>query len=68
MIDRVHLELTDEDIGKISHAYHAWRGDENAVGYEDVPGFCRSVKLEEIRQRGHVLTPPRYVGREPTEG
>jgi len=27
MIDRVHRELTDEDIQKIAGAYHAWRGD-----------------------------------------
>ena len=32
--------------------------------YQDIPGFCRSVKLDEIAQHGHVLTPGRYVGAE----
>jgi len=27
LIDRVHRELTDEDIAKIAGTYHAWRGD-----------------------------------------
>src|SRR6266487_2098796 len=27
LIDRVHRELTDADIGKIAGTYHAWRGD-----------------------------------------
>jgi type I restriction enzyme M protein len=27
-------------------------------------GFCRSVRLEEIREHGYVLTPGRYVGAE----
>jgi type I restriction enzyme M protein len=27
MIDRVHRELTDDDIARIAHTYHAWRGD-----------------------------------------
>src|ERR1700732_1361537 len=27
IIDRVHRELTEEDIGKIAGTYHAWRGD-----------------------------------------
>lgn len=27
LIDRVHRELTDEDIAKIVSTYHAWRGD-----------------------------------------
>jgi len=28
----------------------------------DIPGFCKSSTLEEIRQRGYVLTPGCYVG------
>lgn len=36
-------------------------------GYEDVPGFCKSVSLEEVKQHGYVLTPGRYVGAEATE-
>jgi type I restriction enzyme M protein len=62
MIDRVHRELTDEDVAKIAGTYHAWRGDPGAVVYADVPGFCKATTIEEIRKHGHVLTPGRYVG------
>ena len=62
MIDRVHRELDDDDIRKIADTYHAWRGDKEVGDYEDVPGFCRSATLEDIRQHNHVLTPGRYVG------
>ncbi len=64
MVDRTHRELTDEDIQKIADTYHAWRGEKEAGEYRDVPGFCKSARLEEIRQHGHVLTPGRYVGAE----
>jgi len=64
LIDRVHRDLSDEDIGKIASTYHAWRGEEGAGTYEDVPGFCKSASLEEIRKNGYVLTPGRYVGAE----
>ena len=67
MVDRTRRELTDVDIQKIANAYHAWRGEKNAGKYEDVPGFCCSVSLEEIQKQGHILTPGRYVGTEEQE-
>jgi type I restriction enzyme M protein len=67
MVDRTHRELSDADVAKIAGAYHAWRGDAEAGQYEDVPGFCKSATLEEIRKHGHVLTPGRYVGAEAAE-
>ena len=32
LIDRVHRELTDADLEKITSTYHAWRGDSEPVG------------------------------------
>jgi type I restriction enzyme M protein len=62
MMDRVHRELSDDDVARIAGTYHAWRGDKRAGEYADVPGFCKAATLEEIRKHGHVLTPGRYVG------
>ncbi|MDA7417740.1 class I SAM-dependent DNA methyltransferase [Xenophilus arseniciresistens] len=67
MISRVQAELTDPVIDHIANTVAAWRGDASAPAYEDVAGFCRSVKLAEIAQHGHVLTPGRYVGAEEVE-
>ncbi len=64
LVDRVHRDLTDEEIALIAGTYHAWRGEEGAGEYKDIPGFCKSTMLEEIREHGHVLTPGRYVGTE----
>ncbi len=30
--------------------------------YTDIPGYCKSSTVDEIRQQGYVLTPGRYVG------
>ncbi len=67
MVDRTHRELTDDDIIRIAGTYHAWRGEEGASDYEDIPGFCKSAMLEEIKKHGYVLTPGRYVGVEELE-
>ena len=56
MVDRTHRELTGEDISRIAGTYHAWRGEEGAGEYADVPGFCKSASLDEVRKHGHVLT------------
>lgn len=63
METRVNRVLTDEDIQKIAGTVHAWRGDGLVSdGYEDIPGFSYSARLEEIEKNGFVLTPGRYVG------
>jgi len=66
LVDRTHRELTDEDIARIADTYHAWRGEQDAE-YADIPGFCKSASLDEVRKHGHVLTPGRYVGAEAAE-
>ena len=55
--ERTDRDVSDEDISRVAHTYHAWRGDKNAGDYSDTSGFCKSAKLEEIQQHGHALTP-----------
>lgn len=66
MVDRAERALSDEDIARIADTFHAWRGTSSAVEadltYDDVPGFCRSATLAEIKEAGYALTPGRYVG------
>ena len=62
MVDRTHRELSDEDIARIADTYHAWRAKAPKTPYQDMPGFCKSATVDDIRAHDHVLTPGRYVG------
>lgn len=72
MVDRTLKDFSftpddpETDIVKIADTYHAWRGEKDAIkrrgAYDDIPGFCKSATLEEIKEHGYILTPGRYVG------
>jgi type I restriction enzyme M protein len=70
-VDRAERALTDEEIVRIGDTYHAWCGSRSASAkgtvYEDIPGFCKSVSLDDVAAAGYLLTPGRYVGAAATE-
>jgi len=65
METRVNRVFDPEDIARVAGTYHGWRNEDG--GYQDVPGFCKSAAIDEIRGHGFVLTPSRYVGAEQVE-
>lgn len=60
LINRRTREFTNEDIAQVSDTYHHWLNSRDA--YNDIPGFCKSATLEEIKTMDYVLTPGRYIG------
>jgi type I restriction enzyme M protein len=70
MDTRVTRVFDDDDVQRIAGTVRRWRQSGMAGSdqlYADVPGFCRAVKLAEVAEHGHVLTPGRYVGAEATD-
>ena len=73
MVDRSHRDLDPvKDIRYIVDAYHSWRGEEAKYkafkkGYKDIAGFCKSIKIDEIKEHDYALSPGRYVDAEEIE-
>jgi type I restriction enzyme M protein len=82
MVSRRLRVFEVEDLKKIADAYHAWRnsplkgaqlnsplkgGEGGVKNYEDIPGFCKTATLEEVKTNNYVLSPGRYVGTEAEE-
>jgi type I restriction enzyme M protein len=59
MKSKVLKILDDEDIQKIKNTVSLWR---KGNGYEDIEGFCKSIKIETIKLNKFDLNPANYVG------
>lgn len=61
MVESTMRELSPEDIKVITDTYHNWAT--SGKDYEDVPGFCKSVSIDDIRGKSYILAPNRYIER-----
>ena len=57
-ISRTQIEFSEDEIAKISDTFNSWCNGK----YEDIDWFCRSVSIDEIAVKNHVLSPGRYIG------
>ena len=52
--------LSDSQIADLKKVFSAWQSEE-MTDYNDVPEFCRSVSLDEIREKDYSLAPSKYI-------
>lgn len=52
--------FTDEQISKVKEVLTAWQGKDRTK-YRDVPEFCHSVNIQEIREKNYSLAPSKYI-------
>lgn len=53
--------LTEDDKKRIANTLFAWQSPEWKNTYKDMPEFCYSATMEEIRQKDYTLTPSKYI-------
>src|SRR5262249_17288369 len=62
LVDRTRKEFSEDDIERIAHTYHAWRGENRGGADAEVWGLCQDAKESGNMAHNYVLTPGRYVG------
>lgn len=57
--EKKYIQFSEEDIEKVCNIYHTWQQENN--DYSDIPEYCYSAKLEEIRNKDYSLVPSKYI-------
>lgn len=59
--EKKFVEFIEEDRQKIVDTYHNWQQTDWENTYKDVPEYCYSANIEEIRANDYALIPSKYV-------
>ena len=54
------VSLDEEQIKKIRDLYFSWQSEDRS-NYKDIPEYCKSVKLDEIKNQNYNLAPSKYI-------
>lgn len=57
--EKKYIQFSDDDIKKIVETYHQWQELEG--DYQNIPEYCYSAKIEEIKKKDFSLVPSKYI-------
>lgn len=59
--EKKFIQLSDSLIQEIVSTYHNWQREGSEATYKNVPEFCYSASISEIRSNGWSLIPSKYI-------
>lgn len=57
--EKKFVQFSDENVSDIATTYHNWQ--QSNLNYKDIPEFCYSASIEEVRTKDYSLVPSKYV-------
>ncbi|RZJ81961.1 MAG: DNA methyltransferase [Flavobacterium sp.] len=57
--EKKFVQFSEENISSITSTFHNWQ--QKKSNYENVPEFCHSASIEEVRLKDYSLVPSKYV-------
>lgn len=59
--EKQFIELTESEIKQVAENYHNWQQTDWQKTYKNVPEFCYSANIEQIRANDFSLVPSKYI-------
>jgi type I restriction enzyme M protein len=59
--EKKFVQLTDIEITQIVDTYHSWQRNDTNSKFSNIPEFCYSASLDEIREKEYSLIPSKYI-------
>ncbi|RTY67683.1 type I restriction-modification system subunit M [Flavobacterium sp. LB2P53] len=59
--EKSFIELLSDDITKVAENYHNWQQTSFETKYNNVPEYCYSANLDEIKRNDFSLVPSKYI-------
>ena len=59
--EKKYVELTVDDITKVSLNYHNWQQVDFKSTYNNIPEYCYSANIDEIKKNDFSLVPSKYI-------
>lgn len=59
--EKKYIQFSDDDRARITATFHTWQEQRAADEYEDVPEYCYSASIDEVRAKDYSLVPSKYI-------
>ncbi len=59
--EKKFIQFSDDHINKITNTFHTWQQTIFESSYENIPEYCYSANIEEIKSKDYSLVPSKYI-------
>lgn len=59
--EKKFVQFNSEHISRVASTFHAWQSTDKDNTYVDIPEYCFSASLDDIRSKDYSLVPSKYI-------
>ena len=59
--EKKYVQFSDQQIQDIANTLHYWQSTDKDIAYKDIPEYCYSSTIDEIKDKDYSLVPSKYI-------